>query len=172
MDIYGCNRLFKRIASLSLLLWFVGCTAAISPEVLKEVDQAVSFEDLLKNPEAFRGKTVLLGGDIIETENFSGKTQITVLQHPLNSKNKPFGVDNSKGRFIVSVPEFLDPVIYEKGRKLTVAGTVVGKEVRRLDEITYSYPVIDKRELHLWPVEDTLQTEPRVIFGIGVGFGF
>ena len=152
MNILGCNRSFRWIATLSLL-WFAGCGAAISPEILKEVDQSLPFEDLLKDPDAFRGKTVLLGGEIIETENFPDKTLLIVLQRPLNSERKPSGKDKSKGRFIVSVPEFLDPVIYGKGRKITVAGRVMGKEVRALDEIKYAYPLIDKRELYLWPEE-------------------
>ena len=111
---------------------------------------------------------MLLGGDIIETENFPDKTLIIILQRPLDSKEKPSGEDKSKGRFIVSVPEFLDPAIYGQGRQITVAG----KEVRALDEIEYTYPIIDRRELYLWPIEETVETEPGVIFGIGIGFGF
>ena len=171
MNISRRNGFFECIAMLGLL-WFAGCGAAISPQVLKDVDQSLSFEELLKDPEAFRGKTVLLGGDIIETENFPGKTLIIVLQRPLNSKEKPSGKDKSRGRFIISVPEFLDPAIYGKGREITVAGTVAGKEVRTLDKIKYAYPIIERRELYLWPVEETIETEPRVIFGIGIGFGF
>ncbi len=151
MRIIRHNGFIKWIAVLGLL-WFAGCGAAISPEILKEVDQSLSFEDLLKNPEAFRGKTVLLGGDIIETENLPDRTLIIVLQRPLNSKKKPDGNDKSKGRFIIFAPEILDPVIYGKGRKITVAGRVAGKEVRALDGIKYAYPVIEKRELYLSPL--------------------
>ena len=162
---------FESILMLSLL-GVAGCGAVISQEVLTNVDQNISFKDLLKDPEVFRGKTVLLGGEIIETENFPGKTQIIVLQRPLNSEEKPTGKDKSEGRFIVSIPEFLDPAIYGKGRKITVAGTVMGKEARTLNGIEYDYPMIERRELHLWPVEKTVETEPRVIFGIGIGIGF
>lgn len=171
MNFIRRNRFFEWIASLSLL-GFAGCTAAISPEMLKDVDQSIPFEDILKDAEAFQGKTVLLGGDIIETENFPDKTLIIILQRPLDSEEKPSGEDRSKGRFIVSVPGFLDPAIYGRGRQITVAGTVAGKEVRALDEIEYTYPIIDRRELYLWPMEKTVETEPRVIFGIGIGFGF
>lgn len=165
------NRFLEWIAWLSLL-WLTGCASAISPEMMKHVDQSIPFEGILQNPDAFQGKTVLLGGDIIETENFPDKTLIIILQRPLDSQEKPSGEDKSKGRFIVSVPGFLDPAIYEKGRQITVVGTVAGKEVRALDEIEYTYPIIDRRELYLWPKEETVETEPGVIFGIGFGFGF
>ena len=97
MNISRRNGFFECIAMLGLL-WFAGCGAAISPEVLKDVDQSLSFEELLKDPEAFRGKTVLLGGDIIETENFPGKTLIIVLQRPLNSKEETERKGQIKGQ--------------------------------------------------------------------------
>jgi len=167
----GHNRLLAWTALLNLL-WFAACATAISPETTKEVDQGISFESLLREPSAFYGKTVLLGGDIIKTENLPEKTLIIMLQRSLDSKMKPSGKDRSKGRFIISVPGFLDPAIYCRGREVTVVGRVEGKEVRTLDEIEYSYPIIGKRELYLWPVEKSLDTEPKVIFGIGVGIGF
>ena len=101
MNFIRRNKFFEWIASLSLL-WLAGCAAAISPEMLKDVDQSIPFEVILKDPEAFQGKTVLLGGDIIETENFPDKTLIIILQRPLDSKEKPSGEDKSKGRFIFS----------------------------------------------------------------------
>jgi len=171
MNFIRRSRFFEWIASLSLL-WFTGCAAAISPETLKDVDQNIPFEGILKDPGAFQGKTVLLGGDIIETENFPDKTVIIILQRPLDSQDKPSGEDKSKGRFIVSVPEFIDPAIYGQGRQITVVGTVAGKEVRALDEIEYAYPIIDRLELYLWPIKETVETQPGVIFGIGFGFGF
>lgn len=171
MNLIRHNRSLEWSAWLSLLL-LAGCASVISPEMLKDVDQSIPFESILKDPEAFQGKTVLLGGEIIETENFPDKTLIIMMQRPLNSKEKPSSEDKSKGRFIVSVPEFLDPAIYRRGRKITVAGTVSGKEVRALDEVEYTYPIIDRRELYLWPIEETVETEPRVFFGIGIGAGF
>ena len=76
----------------------------------------------------------------------------------------------SEGRFIIQTPGFLDPAIYSPGRKLTVAGTVAGKEVRPLGEIEYTYPIIEKRELYLWPEEEAVSDEPDVRFGVGIGF--
>ncbi|MFH1241892.1 MAG: Slp family lipoprotein [Pseudomonadota bacterium] len=168
MDIIGHRRSLKWFPLLTVL-WLLACAPAIPPETLKNVDQSIPFESLLKDPEAFQGKSVLFGGDIIETENLPEKTLIIILQHSLNSKRRPIGGDASKGRFIVSAPEFLDPAIYRPGRQITVVGTVAGKEVRTLNEIEYAYPIIDRQHLHLWPVEKYVDTEPKVYFGIGIG---
>jgi len=48
---------------------------------------------------------------------------------------------------------------------------VFGKEVRPLGEIEYTYPIITKRELYIWPAEESSATQPRVRFGVGIGIG-
>jgi outer membrane lipoprotein len=144
----------------------------MSEEALKQVDQGIRFEQLLQNPEAYEGRTVLLGGEIVEAQNLKEKTLIIIIQRPLCSRDKPCSEDYSKGRFIVTTPDFLDPAIYRKGRKITVAGSVEGKEVRPLDEIEYTYPVISERELYLWPSEGEASSRPRLYFGIAVGKSF
>lgn len=162
---------FLTIMALMALLLLVGCAHVISKETLKEVDRNATFAQVVKAPDAYRGKTVLFGGDIIETKNFADKSQVVVLQHPLDSRDRPVAGDVSEGRFIVTTPGFLDPAIYSPGRQITVAGKVVGKEKRPMGEIEYTYPVIEKQGLYLWPVEKPASAEPRWQFGFGVGTG-
>jgi outer membrane lipoprotein len=166
------NNVLPFVFVMAAVLLLAGCAHVISKEALQEVDTSISFAQLSKDPAAYMGKTVLLGGDVIETQNLSDKTLIIVLQRPVGSRGEPGAGDVSEGRFIIQTPGFLDPAIYSPGRKLTVAGTVVGKEVRPLGEIEYTYPVIEKRELYLWPEEESASDEPRVHFGVGIGVGF
>lgn len=46
---------------------------------------------------------------------------------------------------------FLDPEVYRKDRKITVAGTLLGKTVEKLENSTYTYLRIENRQLYLWP---------------------
>jgi outer membrane lipoprotein len=163
-----------RWVCVAILIPFItaGCAPLISQEVLREVDPGIRFEDLLGNPDVYQGRTMLLGGDIIETQTLPKRTLLIVLQRPLGFRKKPVHGGASIGRFIVSVPGFLDPAIYRPRRKVTVVGSVAGKEVRPLGQITYTYPLIAKRELYLWPVEEPHMREPRVHFGVGIGIGF
>ena len=158
-------------AILTIIL-MAGCASVISREALDQVDQSIRFEQILEDPEAFEGRTVLLGGEIIETQNLLDKTLIIVVQRPLCYRDRPCAEGDSEGRFIVSTPDFLDPAIYRAGRKITVVGSVKGKEVRPLGEIEYAYPVISEKEIYLWPSEQDSSTQPRVYFGIGVGKSF
>ena len=153
------------------VIWVAGCAPVISQETLKTVDQQVGFETILKNPIAHRGKTVLLGGSIIKTTPFPGKTRMIVLQHPLGYRDKPSKERTSMGRFILSASGFMDPAIYRAGRLVTVVGTVTGEETRPVGEIQYTYPLMEKKELYLWP-EEKNDNRPRFHFGIGVGKSF
>jgi outer membrane lipoprotein len=157
--------------TIMALLLLVGCTHVISEETLKQVDMNATFAQVVKAPDAYRGKTVLFGGDIIETKTFADKSQIVVLQHPLDRRDRPVAGDVSEGRFIILTSGFLDPAIYGPGRQVTVAGKVVGKERHPMGEIEYTYPVIEKQGLYLWPVERPASAEPRWQFGVGVGTG-
>jgi outer membrane lipoprotein len=159
------------VLATAALLLVAGCAHVISKALLQQVDTSIGFAQLSKEPEAYRGKTVLVGGDIIETQNLPEKTLIVVLQRPLGYGGEPATGDISEGRFIIRTTGFLDPAIYSPERRLTVAGTVVGKEVRPLGEIEYPYPIIEKRELYLWPKEEAASTEPTVRFGVGIGVG-
>ena len=160
----------KWFLSLPILL-LMGCAPVISQDVLREVDRDLPFQAVLSNPDNFKGKTILLGGSIIETTPLPGKTRIMVLEHPLDFRNKPSGTAASEGRFIVEATGFLDPVVYSAGRQVTVAGIIGGKEVLPLGEINYTYPVVVSRELYLWPIDDAYYL-PQFYIGIGIGKTF
>ena len=169
------STVFSQLAgslALAALLLAPACTPpVISPATLQQADQTITIEQLGQRPGAFIRKNVLLGGEIIETRNATGVTNIMVLAFRLDHSKRPLTGNVSGGRFIVRQPTFLDPAIYRPGRKITVAGIVVGEKSLPLGEITYRYPVIENRELYLWPEEEYLRQEPAVHFGVGIGIG-
>ena len=165
----------QNIARVSLLTAYClllavlsACAPVISPEVLKTVDAVITFEQVLKNPDAYKGKTVLLGGTILKTINLPDETLIEVMEQPLDRRNRPVNPGASKGRFIILFKEFKDPVIYSTGRLITVAGEVTGSQLRPLGETNYNYPMISPKEYYLWkPYEG-----PAIHIGVGVGTTF
>jgi len=154
-----------------LVLLVAGCGPVISQNVLKDVDRDLPFQEIQRDPDNFKGKTILLGGRIIETAPLPDKTRMMVLQYPLGFRNKPSIDAGSEGRFIVEAQGFLDPVVYSAGRQVTVAGILAGKEVLPLGEINYTYPVVVSRELYLWPIDDPYYL-PQFYIGIGIGKTF
>ena len=163
--------MIRRIVFIVCLLVLISaCAPVISQKTMSAVDKSISFTALRDNPDIFKGKIVVLGGQIIATTVKAEETWIEVLQRPLDYRQKPQDTDQSSGRFLVHFQGFLDPAIYASGRKLTVAGKVEGKVVRPLKELNYSYPVIIAEEYYLWKPDD-IYGSPRFGVGIGVGGG-
>jgi outer membrane lipoprotein len=144
------KRLFISLLVLSLLS---GCAHTISRGALKEVDTKITFAALLKDPSAYAGKVVLLGGVIVNTINKEEGTLLEIYQTALDREGTPVNTDVSEGRFLALYPGFLDNEIYRPGRKVTLTGTVLGAKVQQLGEIKYQYPYLVVKELHLMKVE-------------------
>lgn len=159
---------FRFLLLLPVFAFLVSCGPVISKEVMSSVDQAITFQDLIKNPDQYKGKTVVLGGKIISTLVKQNETWMEVLQQPLGSRQRPEDADVSYGRFLVKFTDYRDPAVYSQGRAITVAGQVLGKEVRPLSQIEYTYPVLLSKEAYLWKLEP-YPSEPRFHFGVGVG---
>jgi outer membrane lipoprotein len=142
---------FPRWVFLSVFLAGASsCAYPISTELRNEVGEGITFPMVLQNPTAYLGKIVLWGGLLIETVTLKGGSDITVLDTPLDYQERPEAARYSRGRFIARSPEFLDPAIYKKGRRITLAGEVVGKEAKPLGKVEYVYPVVMVKQLHLW----------------------
>jgi outer membrane lipoprotein len=135
---------------------------------MSTVDQGIAFPALQQKPDAYAGKVVVLGGQIIATTVKDNETWIEMLEKKLDAQQKPEDTDQSAGRFLVRFLGFLDPAIYAAGRKLTVAGQVEGALVRPINETKYTYPVLAAKEHYLWKPEEANRS-PR--FGIGIGGG-
>jgi outer membrane lipoprotein len=126
-----------------------GCAHVISRSTLTEVDRSITFPALLKNPNAYIGKVVLLGGVIVSTINKEDGTLLEVYATNLDRQGRPVHVDRSEGRFLALYQGFLDSEIYKQGRKVVIAGVVQGEKVQKLDEIQYRYPYLIVKEIHL-----------------------
>lgn len=137
-----------------VLLCFIllpGCAHVISKDLRDSADPTLTFAQVLKDPDAYRGKNVVWGGEIIESLNRrDGSTLVEVFQRALNWRGEPTG--KSDGRFLVTVDNYLDPYVYAKGRRITVAGEVLGEERKPLGEMDYRYPLIQSKQIYLWPV--------------------
>lgn len=144
------KRLCRFLVLSSALIGVSGCAYPISKEIRREVTEDLTFPMVLENPTEYAGDIVLWGGKIIETINQKDGTEIIVLETSLDYLERPENDHESKGRFIAKTQKFLDPAIYKKGRKITVAGEIIGKETMPLGKGEYTYPVIMVKQLHLW----------------------
>ena len=135
------------------------CTV-ISAKVRAEAESTVPFKTLLEKAEEYEGRTVILGGYILQTENTASETVLKVLQAPLRVGEDPDSRDHSEGRFAVYVKGFLDPEVYARNRAVTVAGTVIGVDVEMVGNRKFRYLMLAYREIYLWPEYTNLYPYP------------
>jgi outer membrane lipoprotein len=134
-----------------LVLFISGCAHVISKDLRSHSDLSLTLSQVNQNPNAYKGKSVVWGGEIIETVNQKdGTTQIEVFQRPLGWRGEPKETLASEGRFLILADKYLDPYIFRRGRKITVAGEIQEEKIKPLGEMDYRYPLLLSKQIHLW----------------------
>ena len=147
------HKFFGRLFSgIYILIFIASCALPISKHFRQEAAPNVTFPMVFRNPMAYKGSVVIWGGAIIKTTNFKNGSELFVLETPLGSGEKPKRIDYARGRFVAKSSSYLDPLVYHKGRKVTLAGEVYGEKkiVSRTGKQSYTYPVVMIKEIHLW----------------------
>jgi outer membrane lipoprotein len=137
----------KVLLTLAVAAASVSCSV-ISSEIRAEAEPRAAFGALLENPDAFKGKTVILGGYILDIRVDGDRNLLRVLQAPLIMRDEPAVRSDSQGRFCLVQQGFLEPEIFRPGRKITVAGRVMGMAPAPHGPCL----TLEAREIHLWQV--------------------
>ncbi len=130
---------------------------------------------------AHRGTPVRWGGTIVSVENKNNETWIEVLELRLSRAGEPKRYGPSAGRFLIRVSRFLDPLLYTKGRGITVIGILEGDVERSIGKQPYSFPVVKADEHYLGrpdrrysydPPYNHYGYYPRYHYGYRYGHGY
>lgn len=152
----------KMIAVLfSFMLFFQGCTYAISRGMVGKADKTVRFEKLEADPDSFKGKLIIVGGTIAQTSEVNKGTLIEVTQRTLDYWGKPERTKRTGGRFLVFYPGPLNMLAYAPGIDITVAGEVLGTSSPMIGNKQYDYPVVLAKELKRWEPEPRSSDKAR-----------
>jgi outer membrane lipoprotein len=143
----------RRLLLLALVCAAVaGCASVFPGQMLQGVDRSLTLGVLRSDPDRYRNARVVLAGEIIETRPRAGRTEIEVLSRPLGDGDAPRRTDETDGRFIMVAPDFLDPAVYARGRRVSMVGTVLGGEERALGDQPYRYVLTRPDQIYLWPL--------------------
>ncbi len=148
------------IMMFALLLLVGGCAHRLSERSLELADRTITFGKLRENPDAYRGKFVILGGVIKAISHTPQGTQLEVDQFGLDSRETPDQASGSGGRFLAIAPEQLTRSVCGPGLSVSMAGEIVGKRVLIRGGEEYVYPLVAIRELRIirTPDEDFFRT--------------
>ncbi len=158
----------KYLYAISVCLFLLGCTTAPrfdTENVAIELTPEVAAKDIDKN----KGKSVLWGGVIINLKNLADHSQLEILAFPLSSSHIPKSREKPIGRFLIRHEDFLEPATYHPRRLVTVLGTFSSIKKGKIDEADYPYPLVESKDLHLWP-PGTGKSSSNVRIGVGVRF--
>lgn len=145
-------RLVHGVLATAVLLAGCGSSPDVIPESLEpQVDKNVTFNQLHESPDSYKGKMVVIGGEVLKVRRVQDGTQLEVLQLPLDDSYRPASQrTGSQGRFLAHQASALDPATIPNNSRLTIVGEVTGATMQRLDEIDYRYPTVDIKHLHVW----------------------
>lgn len=135
---------------LSTIILF-SCAPVLREEIMKTASLEPSLADMRNNPDAHRGKLFVLGGIIVQTKFIEQGSLIEAVYVPVDSRGYLEKVSNE--RFLAILPKekgLLDPLIYRKDREITLAGEFIETRKGKIDEMVYTYPVFEIKEIYLW----------------------
>ncbi len=135
----------------SLILF--SCAPVLNRDLMKEGQRNASLDELRAHPEMYKGKLFILGGVIVDSRFTEEGSQIEVLSLPVDSYGYLKDSGKTMGRFLGIYPRdkgLLDPVVYKKGRNVTLAGVFVDARKGKVDDMEYVYPVFEVRQIYLW----------------------
>lgn len=144
----------KKIIFLIAVVFLVSsCAHVISKPVREQARTDIPFIAIKENIDKYKGTVFILGGVIITTINTEEGSIIEAIQTPVDRYGSIIDTDKSSGRFMAIEKGYLDPLIYKKGREITIAGELIGSRKKKIGEIEYTYPFFEIKEVYLWKEE-------------------
>ena len=133
------------------VLFISACSSHIPAEISKVPVGAPGVAQAHKQIDAYISQKVRWGGVILSNENKQKTSRLTIIAFPLSQCGEPQISDESPGRFIAIIDEFLEPLVYNSDREITVIGKLLRSETLTIGEFAYEYPVIQVENFYLWP---------------------
>jgi len=111
----------------------------------------IPYAQVTQNIDSYKDIPVRWGGVIINIENEENFSLVQALFYPLNYLGRPQLDEPHGGLFVFKSTKFLDPVVYVKGKKITVVGTLNGEIERTVGKKIIQVPLLLSTATHLWP---------------------
>ncbi len=148
--------MYKQSMKYLLTIAFFLLLTACAHQLAKPIDEKIAVNLTLaqiktKIPDSV-GQRVRWGGVIANVKNAPQSTIIEIVARPLNRQGRPMAVDQTAGRFLAQFDGFIDPVVYAKGRDITVVGAVSNEKTQLIDAFEYKYVAIQVDHHKLWPL--------------------
>jgi outer membrane lipoprotein len=144
----------KKILLLLLVsVLTLSCAPVLRKDIMDASSISVPFPKLKENSPVHKGKLFILGGTIVNTKVTDEGSLIEAIYIPVDSRGYLRGSEYAEGRFLALYAReggFLDPLIYSRGREITLAGEYAGIRTGKIGEVEYTYPFFETKDIYLW----------------------
>jgi outer membrane lipoprotein len=144
----------KRILIIGIAaMLLAGCAPVLDKQFMQEGAREFQLSHLVETPEVFKDQLFIFGGVIVDTKLTEQGSQIEGLFVNVDCWGNLKDSEHYQGRFIALYPRskgLLDPMIYQKGRQISVAADFVEVRKGKIDEMEYAYPAFEIRQIYLW----------------------
>ena len=166
------SRLRSRDSIITALIAVALYSCALTPKLnVTDVNSKTAPAVAALSFDQHHGQIVHWGGRIVDIRNEKEKTVMEIVSYPLRANGNPIESRETMGRFMLESPGYLEPVEYAPGRYITAVGEITRTTQSRVGKAVYTLPVIQVRQLHLWP-QQRRSSDFLPHISIGVGFGF
>lgn len=143
----------KRSLLIILALVFLSsCAPVLHNELLSKGIFDMRASVIAEDPDMYKGKLFIMGGIIVNTKATEAGSMIEAIYVPVDAMG--FLKDVRGGsRFLALYPKdkgLLEPMIYSKNREITIAGEFLEARQGKIDDMEYTYPLFEIKELYLW----------------------
>jgi outer membrane lipoprotein len=159
----------KHLAVALAIVVLSGCAMVPEPIDVSKNTVLVSFEDVNKGVTTVgpthsqtsvdAGQKARWGGKIVSVVNKKTVSEIEVVFFPEDRLGKPKTGMPSAGRFKAVVDGFVDPLVFEQGRLITVVGDVSSSITGVIGEQEYVYPTLNAKGYYMWKDSTDINVE-------------
>jgi starvation-inducible outer membrane lipoprotein len=110
----------------------------------------IDFRDIRRQPEAYVGRLVALGGIVARIDAVDEGYRVLVRELPLDGSHRPNFDQPPRGLFIVVIPRHRLPPDLGPGVEVTVVGEILGRGKAPGAEGDEEVPLLDERYTHVW----------------------
>jgi outer membrane lipoprotein len=128
------------LIGMCIAMFFVSCAG----------NSQIPFKTMVEEADSRVGESVILGGYILDSKLRGDRTDITILQTPLNWNTKPQARDKSEGRFFASHNDKFDATAYTSDARITVTGTIAGLAADKVEHCPSPCLKIASRKIRMW----------------------
>jgi len=134
------------------------------------VDTSLTAAKVGATPDSYTGIPVVWGGVIVATRNQPDYTELEILSYPLDGAQRPDTRRAEQGRFLARYAGYLEGVDYAAGRRVTINGRIETTLPGKVGDAPYTFPLLQAKDVYLWPRDSETPSSPQFQFGIGVIF--